>query len=168
MMVMLYVKNSHCAYCGNYYGHLDWPRTCPNCRRISYLNPLPVALLLLPVDDGLLLIRRSDSATYGKLAIPGGFIDAGETWQQAAVREAYEEANIQVDMAAVTHYCTESTPNGVHVCVFGIVPPMTAAQLPPFINNQEVLERVVVTSPVKAAFDLHTNIIQHYFAKTQT
>ena len=79
-------KNSHCSYCGARFAEDGpWPRRCAACANVSYLNPLPVAVLLQPVDDGLLVIRRA-IAPVGRLALPGGFIDVGESWQAAAAR----------------------------------------------------------------------------------
>ena len=60
---------------------------CPTCG--SWRNPAPVSVLVVPANDGVLVIRRN-IPPVGKLALPGGFIDLGETWQQAGAREAHE------------------------------------------------------------------------------
>src|SRR5215813_3436542 len=91
-------KNQHCSFCGNRFDESQlFPRTCSHCNNITYINPLPVAVLLLPVDDGLLLIRRNIEPQMGKLALPGGFINLGESWQMAAARELFEETGIEID-----------------------------------------------------------------------
>ena len=73
-------KNSHCSYCGRPFAEgQPWPRTCAGCARVSYLNPLPVAVLLLPAGGGLLCVRRAIEPGKGLLALPGGFIDVAET-----------------------------------------------------------------------------------------
>src|SRR5882757_7355996 len=92
-------KNTHCASCGTAYAAgAGWPRTCPSCGTIAYRNPLPVAVALLPVHDagatGLVVIRRAIRPSIGQLALPGGFVDFGESWQQAVVRELAEETAI--------------------------------------------------------------------------
>lgn len=165
---MLYVKNSHCSYCGNYFDHLSYPRTCPSCRRTSFLNPDPLALLLLPVDDGLLMVRRADPDTHGQLGIPGGYIEVGETWEEAAARELYEETSAVVDATSINHYCTVSTPDGLLICIFGIAPMVTAAALPPFKPNNEVLERLVVTQPTATAFQIHTDVLCRFFTERRS
>ncbi|MGI5157391.1 NUDIX domain-containing protein [Microbispora sp. CA-102843] len=88
-------------FCGAAYAPgLPWPRTCQECGNTSYLNPLPVAVMVLPVDDGLLVVRRDVEPHRGLLALPGGFIDIGESWQQAAVREFHEETGVVLPMPA--------------------------------------------------------------------
>jgi len=66
-------KNSHCSYCGQPFDvHQRWPRLCASCGSTSVLNPLPVSVGLLPVDDGLLIMRRNIKPQIGRLALPGG------------------------------------------------------------------------------------------------
>jgi 8-oxo-dGTP diphosphatase len=45
-------------------------------------------------ERSVLLIRRCGEPYRGRLALPGGFVDAGETVEQAAVRELQEEAGV--------------------------------------------------------------------------
>jgi NADH pyrophosphatase NudC (nudix superfamily) len=91
----VYRKNSHCSYCGHpFLKTKPWPRDCANCGNTSYLNPLPVSVVLVPVDNGLLFIRRRIEPGKGKLALPGGFINLGETWQEAGVREGTSGTSI--------------------------------------------------------------------------
>ena len=64
-------KNAFCSYCGQpFIVDQAWPRTCGNCRQITYLNPLPVAIAVLPVDGGLLCVRRGIEPAVGELAFP--------------------------------------------------------------------------------------------------
>lgn len=85
-------RHAHCGPCGARFPEgLAFPRRCAACGHVTYVNPVPVAVLLLPVDDGLLVIRRAIEPRKGQLALPGGFIDLGESWQAAAARELREE-----------------------------------------------------------------------------
>ena len=74
-------KNSFCSYCGRaFVADQPWPRKCASCGQFTYVNPIPVAVCLLPVEGGLLCVRRAIPPGAGKLALPGGFIDVHETW----------------------------------------------------------------------------------------
>jgi ADP-ribose pyrophosphatase YjhB (NUDIX family) len=159
-------KNSHCSWCGAPFPEgVPWPRTCAACGNTSYLNPLPVAVLLVPVgDDGLLLVRRAIEPKRGMLALPGGFIGVGESWQQAGAREVEEETGLRLDPAAVTLYDALSAPDGT-LLVFGIVPPLAPADLPEFVENDETLEVVVATEPTPLAFPLHDAVAARFWAE---
>jgi ADP-ribose pyrophosphatase YjhB (NUDIX family) len=159
-------KHSHCSWCGVAYGDgLAWPRTCAGCGSISYLNPLPVAVLLVPVDGGLLCVRRSIEPQVGLLALPGGFIEVDETWQEAAARELMEEAGIAIDPADVRMFDALSDPRGGYLLVFGLAPALTADSLPTFVPTPEASERVVIPAPQELAFPLHTRAASAYFGR---
>jgi ADP-ribose pyrophosphatase YjhB (NUDIX family) len=156
-------KHSHCSYCGAAWAaDQRWPRTCAGCQNISYLNPLPVAVLLVPVDDGVLIIRRN-IPPVGKLALPGGFIDHGEGWRQAAARELREEAKVIVDPETIRELRVLSAPDGT-LLVFGVAPPLREAELPPFEPDPETAERLVVREAVELAFPLHTQVLREWYA----
>jgi ADP-ribose pyrophosphatase YjhB (NUDIX family) len=69
---------------------------CPQCGAEvrTYRNPIPTADVIIMHKDGVVLIKRKNPP-YG-WALPGGFIDYGETAEQAALREAEEETGIRV------------------------------------------------------------------------
>jgi len=157
-------KNSHCSYCGARFAEgAPWPRRCTACGNTSYLNPLPVAVLLQPVDGGLLAIRRA-IAPVGKLALPGGFIDTGEGWQAAAARELREETGIQIDPGGIHEARVLSAPDGT-LLVFGLAAPLAAGDLPPFTPSAETSERVIVRGATDdMAFPLHAQVVREYFS----
>lgn len=77
-------------------------KPCPHCGKdiVSYCNPTPTVdvVILVPGgadgEDGVVLIERLNPP-HG-WALPGGFIDEGETCEQAAVREMREETGLDV------------------------------------------------------------------------
>ncbi len=155
---------AHCGFCGNAFStETPWPRKCASCHRITYRNPLPVAVLLQPVDNGLLVIRRAIRPAAGKLAFPGGFIDFGESWQAACARELYEETGIQVSAKNIREFRVRSSEDNMLI-IFGLSETLLhESDLPPFSATRETSERRIFSQPITLAFPLHTEVMAAYF-----
>jgi 8-oxo-dGTP diphosphatase len=63
----------------------------------EYRNPTPTADIILQRDSKILMVRRKKDPFKGQLALPGGFINEGETAEEAARREAIEETSLEVE-----------------------------------------------------------------------
>lgn len=157
-----YRQHSHCSYCGQRFGDEPWPRRCAVCGNVSFLNPIPVTIILQPVDDGILVVRRGIEPRQGLLALPGGYIDLGESWQEAGAREMWEEASVAIDPAAVHPFHVFSAADGTLI-VCGRAPDLRQVDLPPFQPTPEATERMVLMAPAELAFLLHTQIVADYF-----
>lgn len=74
---------------------------CTHCgSTVAQRNPFPTVDIVLHRDpQGILLIERGNPP-YG-WALPGGFIDCGESAEQAAVREAQEETGLAVRLTGL-------------------------------------------------------------------
>jgi ADP-ribose pyrophosphatase YjhB (NUDIX family) len=73
------------------------PFHCGACDFHYYFNAcLAVAAILLGPDDRALFVRRAHEPAKGRLAVPGGFVDLGETAEDALRREIKEEVNLEV------------------------------------------------------------------------
>jgi ADP-ribose pyrophosphatase YjhB (NUDIX family) len=162
----------HCTYCGVAFSpdQQGWPRTCAACGQISYRNPLPVVVVLLPVRDrgGLLVIRRAvaDDPGFGQLALPGGYIDINDaSWQHAAARELREETGIVLPPEAFTEFGVRSAPNGT-LLIFTLACAIDSPALPArFMSTGETSEMSVITRPQPLAFDLHTQAACRWFGE---
>jgi len=69
-------------------------KCCPKCDFIDYKNPLPVAVAVAVKDKRFLLIKRGLPPRKGMWASPSGFIEVGETSEEACLRELREEAGV--------------------------------------------------------------------------
>jgi len=80
---------------------IAYPRslTCPHCGYGAYYNPKPVACAIPRTTTGeIVLLRRAFDPGKGLWTFPGGFVDLGESVEDAAHRETREELEIAVDL----------------------------------------------------------------------
>lgn len=70
---------------------------CPHCGTLTtrYKNPVPTVDIIIEIDDRIVMIERKNPP-YG-WALPGGFVDYGETLEEAARREAFEETGLRLE-----------------------------------------------------------------------
>jgi ADP-ribose pyrophosphatase YjhB (NUDIX family) len=160
-------RYAHCTFCGARFTRgQPWPRRCAACGEVSYLNPSPVAVAVQPVGDGLLVVRRGIPPAQDRLALPGGFIDVGETWQDAVVRELQEETGLRADASAVRLYDAVSAPDGT-LLVFGLLPVASIADVPESTPNEESQGWQVLSEPATLGFSLHTEIASRWFSDSR-
>jgi len=156
-------KDVHCSFCGKRFPVTeDWPRKCHSCGNKSYRNPVPVVVILLPLGDGLLVIRRNTEPQKGTLTLPGGYIDYGETWQEAGRRELWEETGINIAGSELSLYDVLNGLDGTLV-VFGLAAQQPRNSLQPF-SSKETQEVVLIDRPIELGFTMHTLVVARYFA----
>ena len=102
---------NYCPICGRALAHAhdgEAPRPrCDTCRRFYYLNPVPAACCLVRRGEELLFVRRAVEPRKGLWTLPGGFVELGETTEQAALRELREETGLRGEgltlIGSITH-----------------------------------------------------------------
>jgi len=73
--------------------------SCPKCGSLvyRYRNPIPTVDIIIELDGGGIILIKRAKEPFG-WAIPGGFVDYGESLEDAARREAREETSLQVEL----------------------------------------------------------------------
>ncbi|HWL69073.1 MAG TPA: NUDIX hydrolase [Geminicoccus sp.] len=74
---------------------------CTRCATIHYVNPKIVVGSVCTLGDRLLLCRRAIEPRVGYWTIPAGWLETGETVEQGAAREAWEEACARIEIEGV-------------------------------------------------------------------
>lgn len=70
---------------------------CPHCGKeaVKYRNPFPTVDIIIIIETCVVLIERRNPP-HG-WALPGGFVDYGESLEEAAIREAREETGLKIE-----------------------------------------------------------------------
>lgn len=155
-------NHSCCSYCGaRYPAGAHWPITCRSCANTNYLNPIPVVVLLVPVGNGLVVARRNIEPQRGTLVLPGGYLDLGETWQEGAARELFEETGIRVAVDEISLYDVQNGLDNTLV-IGGLTIRQPRSCLQPF-SSSETQEITLIETPVELGFPLHNSWVRRYF-----
>jgi ADP-ribose pyrophosphatase YjhB (NUDIX family) len=77
---------------------------CSRCGQVLYLDPkVAVGTIIRADDERLVLVRRAIEPGYGLWVFPGGYVDRGEEVTGAAIREAREEAGLDVQLEGLVN-----------------------------------------------------------------
>ena len=161
--------SKYCNYCGSMYDSDKWPKTCKCCSNTTFRNPIPVAVGLLPFvsntqTNGLLLIQRAIKPFVGEFCLPGGFVDWGESWEEAVSREILEETNIKTDPDEFEFTRMISTPDKTRQLFFWTSRIIrNEKNLKLFKPNEEVSNILIANKGTKLCFSLHQEVFDNYF-----
>jgi 8-oxo-dGTP diphosphatase len=110
--------------------------------------------VVIPSESGVVLIRRDSDPFEGQWALPGGFVEVGETVYEAAVREAAEETGLAVEISRLVGVYSEADrdPRGHNVSV-AFLASVLGGQMRAASDASEV--EVLDPSSVELAFDHH-------------
>lgn len=87
----------HCPRCAAPAAGGANPFVCGGCALTFFFNPCVAAAVFLARPDGqVLFFRRANEPQRGKLALPGGFLDYGESAEEGVRRETREEVGLEV------------------------------------------------------------------------
>ena len=133
-----------------------------------YKNPTPVGVAIIPLvnDNGFigkyLGLVRNIAPCVGGEAFGGGFVDEGETIEQALTRECKEEFNISIDVESWTLVCSKITPTN-NVLIFGKTAGLHVDRVDWEFTNSEVQKVVMLDKTSKLCFPLHQEILDSLY-----
>jgi ADP-ribose pyrophosphatase YjhB (NUDIX family) len=90
-------------------------RVCRDCGFVDYRNPKVVVGAIVVHEDRVLLCRRAIAPARGAWTLPSGHLEHGETTEQGAAREAWEEARARIEIEALLGVHTSPEDGVVHV-----------------------------------------------------
>jgi 8-oxo-dGTP diphosphatase len=168
-----FLPDSHCNYCGTRFTEQKlWPRRCFRCNNDSFKNPIPIVVSMFGVkmEDkvGIIIQQRNIEPEKGKWAFPSGYINHGESWEEAAVRENYEEMNIT---SSTDHYCLYGIrkPASGNMLIFCRMKKLwgdnTHQVIRDFIPNEEVTAMDIWYGDTELAFPTHNDLGQEFLSK---
>lgn len=175
-----FVKDSHCSYCGaRFTDQKSWPRKCFICWNESYKNPIPIVVSMMGVlvehRMGILIQQRNIEPQKGNWALPSGYINHGETWEEAAVRENHEEMQILSKPEDYRLFGIRKPASGnmLVFCTSRLLLPddllATSEEalkyIEDFVPNSEVSAMGIWYGDTELAFPTHNECAQEYLAR---
>jgi 8-oxo-dGTP diphosphatase len=159
-------KNTHCSYCGNQFDpEATFPRACNSCLNVTYINPLPVAVTLIGTryqeSTGVILVQRNIEPKKGMWALPGGYLEAGETWQEGTVREIREEIGLVIPPSDIELKGVTTAMNG-NLLIFSSTKTLIPWDQIVFDPNTEVSALGFSCVEKELAFPSHTEYLNKY------
>ncbi|MFP4662548.1 MAG: NUDIX domain-containing protein [Halanaerobiales bacterium] len=102
---------NYCPVCGDKLdqdkidGHVR--KHCKHCDFVHYINPKPSVGIIALKDRKIVLIKRGVDPGKGNWSLPSGFVETGETAEEACLRELKEETGLSGDIVQLLGVYTE-------------------------------------------------------------
>lgn len=136
---------------------------CKNCQFIWYQDPKVAVCVIIEIKGKVVMIKRSLPTEKGEWAIPGGFVDAGESVEMAAIREVKEEVLLDIEITRLIGVYSKEGEPVVLIVYEGIIKDGQPG------CGSEALEVAMfeyTTIPWKElSFDANRDALQDYFAR---
>ncbi len=127
----------------------------------QYGNPAPTVDMIIRLTGGRIVLVERKNPPFG-LALPGGFVDYGESLEAAAMREAKEETGLDIVLAGQFHTYSDPSRDPRSHTISTVF--LANAEGTPVAGDDAAAVRVVTEDslPDEMAFD-HREILQDYF-----
>jgi ADP-ribose pyrophosphatase YjhB (NUDIX family) len=137
---------------------------CPHCGKTTdkYLTPSPTVDIIIETGGGIVLIKRKNPP-YG-WAIPGGFVDYGESVENAAIREAKEETGLDVQLTGLLGVYSDPARDPRFHTISAVFTGTAEGEPTGHDDAEEAHVFTLDSLPEPLAFD-HTRILTDYAAR---
>lgn len=133
---------------------------CEKCDFIFYFNPIPAVGVILFNDDKICLVRRKYAPGIGLWCLPAGFVEIYETVEAAAVREAKEETNLDIEIERLHGVYSSFNPTKTHVVVIFYHAKIIGGEPLAGDDAEELQFFPLDEVPYPLAFDSHDQVIK--------
>lgn len=138
---------------------------CPHCGKIveKHRNPFPTVDIIIEMEKGGIVLISRKNPPFG-WAIPGGFVDYGESLESAAIREAREETSLGVELLYQLGAYSDPSRDPRHHTISVVFVGRAAGR--PKASDDAVEAGIFYREsiPEHLAFD-HEKILKDYFEK---
>lgn len=139
---------------------------CPYCGKAiaKFRNPIPTVDIIIEVKGGIVLIERKNPP-HG-WALPGGFVDYGESLEDAARREAFEETGLEVQLKEQFHTYSDPKRDPRQHTISTVF--LATAEGEPSAGDDALRAEIFTADKLPAlAFD-HGKILDDYYTRRRT
>ena len=138
-------------------------KCCLVCGFVFYKNPAPASGVIIERDGKVLLVKRKYPPFKGDWTLPAGFVEYGESPEDCAVREIYEETNLKIKLDSVFGvYSGRDDPRVYAVLIVYLAKGFTGK--PKSGDDAQELEFFAEDNiPSNIAFSAHRQVLRDYF-----
>ena len=122
-----------------------------------YKNPIPTVDIIIELESGIVFIKRANPP-FG-WALPGGYVDYGESLEEAACREALEETGLKIELLGQFHTYSDPLRDPRQHNISTVFIAKAEGQLQP--GSDAKMAEVFTAPPQPLVFD-HAIILKDY------
>src|SRR5215813_14125919 len=134
---------------------------CSSCEFVHWDNPKPVTATLVPMDGGLVLVRRKFEPYVDYWCLPGGFMESTEHPEESAMREVFEETGLNIEVERLLG--AYSPGRGINVVILFYLAKPASGEMVPGDDASDVHAFKQDELPHNIAFELHRKMISRWF-----
>jgi len=137
---------------------------CEICRAPIYENPVPAtSLVVIDGEKGVVLVKRDVEPKKDYWCLPGGFVELGETPEQAALRELREETGLIGQIDKLLGVTADTSDRYGNVLMIGYLVKRFNGRLTPGDDAAAVAYFQPENLP-EIAFSSHQHFLEVYYA----